>query len=177
MRSVTNSFLQLLNVPDSDGLRVCKFDSKDRRDTDLVGLDVGIGGDDGSCGEVDTLAHHVLSEHTLLLLQLLLDTVCVSFASRTLKRVAVTVHKTVNSILELSPSVLKVGVCPCTVPLVALLRTREFALDLSENVANVEDVLVECVLLRFRDLVVAGLCLRTESVWWDQNILHEEHLS
>ncbi|KAI3487069.1 hypothetical protein L1887_49105 [Cichorium endivia] len=73
-RTVDDELTHELNVVHRDRLRIGELASKDGRNADLVGLDVDVGRDDGSCSKVDTLAHHVLSEETLLLFEALLDT-------------------------------------------------------------------------------------------------------
>ena len=58
-----------MDVPGGHRLGVGQGFRKHHRDPDLVRVDVGVGGDDGAGGVVDTLAHHVLPEQSLLLLQ------------------------------------------------------------------------------------------------------------
>jgi hypothetical protein len=55
-RAVDDELTQLVYVLRSDRFGVREFLGEDGRDADLIGLDVDVGGDDGSSGVVDTLA-------------------------------------------------------------------------------------------------------------------------
>ena len=59
------------DIPGRDAFWEGQPDGKVGRDADLAGGQVGVGRDDGARGKIDTLAHHVLPEQALLLLQLL----------------------------------------------------------------------------------------------------------
>ena len=69
VRSVDDSLLEFLEVEWSDGLRVGEFFCKHHGYTDLISVDVRVGGDDRPARKVHTFAHHMLTEQTLLLLE------------------------------------------------------------------------------------------------------------
>jgi len=60
-------------VNSRDTLRERQFSGHKDRDTNLIGSDHGIGGNDRASTEVDTLAHHLHAEHALLPLEELPD--------------------------------------------------------------------------------------------------------
>lgn len=62
-----------VNVKGSNNLRKSHVGSDGSWDAHLIDLQVGIGGDDGSGGEVNTLPHEVPSDTSFFSLQSLLD--------------------------------------------------------------------------------------------------------
>ena len=69
VRPVDHHLAQLLDVPRGDRLRVGELLGEDVGHADLAGADVRVGRDDGAAREVDALAHHVLAEQAVLLLE------------------------------------------------------------------------------------------------------------
>lgn len=57
----------------SHRLRVRQVLGEVKRHANLIRIDVRIRGNDGTSGEIDAFAHHVLSEESFLLFQDLLD--------------------------------------------------------------------------------------------------------
>lgn len=68
-RPVLHQLPHGLDVPVGHRLGVGELLGEAKGDADLGGSEVGVGGDDGAAGVVDPLAHHVLAEEALLLLQ------------------------------------------------------------------------------------------------------------
>ena len=69
VRTVDDHLFELLEVPRRHGLRVGQLLGEHERDSDLIGADVRVRGDDGTTCVVDALTHHVLPEQSILLLQ------------------------------------------------------------------------------------------------------------
>jgi hypothetical protein len=69
VRSVPDELLQVLDVVGRDSLGVGERSRDRERNADLVEGQVRVTGDDGTSGEVDTLAHEVTAETTFFALQ------------------------------------------------------------------------------------------------------------
>jgi hypothetical protein len=65
IRSIPNSLLETSNIVGCDAFRECEDLGYTFWDGDFVDTEVGIGGNDGSSGEVDSLSGEVSSETTL----------------------------------------------------------------------------------------------------------------
>lgn len=61
VRTINDRLSKLVDVMGSDGFGECKLASKHWRHADLVRLDVDVGGDDGTCGIVDSFPLEVIS--------------------------------------------------------------------------------------------------------------------
>src|SRR4051794_2488450 len=81
LHAIDNQLLQPLIVPAVDWLWERQLFGEDKRNTNFIGLDVGIWGNDGSGCKIDTLAHHVHAEQAFFLLQDLFNTLVALWTS------------------------------------------------------------------------------------------------
>ena len=66
VRTIFNELSHVVNVFSSDSLRHCQVHCNQLRHSQLVELQVWVWSDDSSCGEINSLAHEIPSETTLL---------------------------------------------------------------------------------------------------------------
>jgi hypothetical protein len=98
--SISDKFHQFLGIVLADTLWEGKLSSHEHRDSDLVSRDVGVGRYHTSSTKVDSLAHHLHSEHTLLALKKLSHSLLL-FLGCLLSHGCI--HEDVHGILELDP--------------------------------------------------------------------------